>query len=87
MKKASWGFPVSVFDSFGELPGLPGFDGSGVPGASGTKFEVGRTTSDDESAYLVSNPPMDIVSLICQKSNCVRQYLGQLASLLCFRSH
>ena len=45
MKKASWGYCVSVFASSGEPAALPRNSDSCAPGGSGIDFEVGRTTS------------------------------------------
>ena len=64
MKRASWGYCVSVFDS---SAGLPVFGGSGVPGGSRTEFEFGRTTSCDEGAIIPITPPKEVLELISEK--------------------
>ena len=50
MKKASWGFCVSVFDSSVGPAVLRGYDDSVFPGGSGTELEVGRTALFGEGA-------------------------------------
>ena len=63
IKKASWGCFVSVFDSSGELAGHPEFSDSFAPGCSGTKFEVGRTSCEDDVGA-TAHAPMDYESSI-----------------------
>ena len=50
MKKASWGYCVSVFDSSGEPTTHPRTSDSCTLGGSVTELEVGRTTSCEEGA-------------------------------------
>ena len=61
MKKASWGYFVSVFDSSGEPAGQPEFSYSCARVCSGTEFEVGRTSGEDGRCGTV-NAPMDCES-------------------------
>ena len=58
MKKASWGYFVSVFGSSGEPAGQPDFSDSCARVGSGTEFEVGRTSCEDGRGATV-NAPMD----------------------------
>ena len=61
MKMASWGFCVLVFGSSGELdrPQETEFD---VPGSSGTKFVMGRSTSYEDATGASTGAPMEIRS-------------------------
>ena len=71
MKKASWGFCVSVFDSSVGPAALPGYGDSDFLGGSGTEFEVGRTASFGEGAEVT------MTSLINPES-----FMGHFASAL-----
>ena len=62
MKMASWGFCVLVFGSYGELDDRPQETECGVPGSSGTKFVVGRSTSCEEATGASTGAPMEVPS-------------------------
>ena len=62
MKMASWGFCVLVFVSSGELDDRPQETECGVPGSSGTKFVVGRSTFYEEATDASTGAPMEIPS-------------------------
>ena len=62
MKMAPWGFCVLVFGSFGEPDDRPQERECGVPGSSGTKFVVGRSTSYEEATGASTGAPMEIPS-------------------------
>ena len=62
MKMASWGFCFLVFESSGELGDHPQETECGVPGSSGTKFVVGRSTSYEEVVGASTGAPMEIPS-------------------------
>ena len=82
MRKAPRGYCVSVLDS----PTAPtGIAGSGVPGGSGTKFEVRHTTSFDERPCVTLIPPMDLLSSGYQCCDCITQNLGPLTFFVVFR--
>ena len=76
MKKASWGCCVLVFDSSVEPAGHPEFSDSCAPGCSGTGFEVGRTSFEDDVGSTV-HAPMDYESSINCSTFCIRGDLGQ----------
>ena len=61
MKKASWGWFVSVLDSSGDLAGQPEFSDSFARVCSGTEVGVGRTSGEDSRGATV-NAPMDFES-------------------------
>ena len=67
LRKASWGYCVSVFDSSGKPAALPVIGGSGVPGGFKTEFGVGRTTSCDDGANIPKIPSMEKLELISEK--------------------
>ena len=73
MKKSSWGFYVSVFDSSGETAALPRSSDSCVPGGSGTQNEVERTTSCEEGSDVIMKSPMDHESFMSWFRFCVRR--------------
>ena len=62
MKMASWGCCVLVFESSGEPGDRSQGTQCGVPGSSGTKFVVGRSTSYEEVAGASTGAPMKIPS-------------------------
>ena len=76
MKKASWGWFVLVFDSPGEPAGHPDFSDSFAPGCSGTEFEDGRTSCEDDLGATV-HAPMDYESSMFCSTCCFRGDLGQ----------
>ena len=78
MKKASWGCCVLVFDSSGKPAGHQEFSDSCVPGCSGTEFEVGRTSCEDDVGAIV-HAPMDYESSIKFPTCCTR---GDLVSFV-----
>ena len=62
MKMASWGFCILVFGSSGELDDRSQEMECSVPGSSGTKFVVGRSTSYEEATGASTGAPMEIPS-------------------------
>ena len=56
MKKASWGYFVSVLDSSGEPAGQAEFSDSCARVCSGTEFEVGRTSGEDGRGATINAP-------------------------------
>ena len=76
MKKASWGYFVSVFDPSGEPAGYPEFSDSFALGCSGSEFEVGRTSCADGVGATV-HAPMDYESSMYCSTCCIRGDLGQ----------
>ena len=62
MKMASWGFCVLVFEPSGEPGDRPQETECGVPYSSGTKFVVGRSTSNEEVTGASTGAPMEIPS-------------------------
>ena len=62
MKKASWGYCVSMFDSSGEPAVHQEIGDSCAPDCSGTQFEVGRTASCEDGVRATVNAPMDYES-------------------------
>ena len=76
MKKASWSCCVLVFDSSGEPAGHPRFSDSCAPGFSGTEFDVGRTSCEDDVGATV-HAPMEYVSSINWSRFCIKLELGQ----------
>ena len=62
MKMASWGFRVLVFKPSGELGDCPQEKECGVPYCSGTKLNVGRSTSYEDGAGASTGAPMEIPS-------------------------
>ena len=75
-KKASWGCFVLVFHSSGEPGGHPDFSDSFAPGCSGTEFEVGRTSCEDNLGATI-HAPMDYESSMYCSTCCIRGDLGQ----------
>ena len=61
MKKDSWDCYVLVFDSSREPAGQPEFSDSCARVCSGTEFEVGRTSGEDDVGAIV-HAPMDCES-------------------------
>ena len=61
MKKASWGWFVSVLDSSGDLAGQPEFSDSCARVCSGTEVEFGHTPDGDSRGAIVG-APMDFES-------------------------
>ena len=53
-----------VFGSSGELDDRPRETECGVPGSSGTKFVVGRSTSYEEAAGASTGAPMEVPSCL-----------------------
>ena len=86
MIKLSWGYNVLVFIPSGKPAALQGFGDFGLPVGSGTKFEVGRTTSCEEGNDAAMNVPMDLESNMGQFCVCVKRDLSRLKFLLYFRS-
>ena len=76
MKKASWGCFVLVFDSSGEPAVHPEISDSCALGCSGTEFEVGRTSCEDDVGATV-HAPMDYESSIICSTLCIRGELCQ----------
>ena len=65
-----------MFDSSGEPAGHREFSDSCAPGCSGTEFEVGRTSREDDFGATV-HAPMDYDSSIIFPTCCTRGDLGQ----------
>ena len=61
---ASWGYCFSVIAPSREPAACPGEVLFGVPGGSGTEFEVGRTASEDEVFGSTTGAPMEIQSSV-----------------------
>ena len=76
MKKASWGCFVLVFDSSGEPAGHPDFSDSFAPGCSGTEFQIGHTSCEDDLGATV-HAPMGYESSMYCSTYCFRGDLGQ----------
>ena len=87
MKKASFGYCVSMFDSSFKPTCLTRIGDSCVPGGSGTEFELQRITSCEEGADAKMNAPMDHESRMGHFCFRVRRDLSRFTSLLYFRSN
>ena len=61
MKNASWGYFISVFGSSGEPAGQPELSDPCARVCSGTEFEVGRTSGEDDRGA-TANAHMDCES-------------------------
>ena len=58
VKCAPWGFRVAVFISPMNPATCPGEMPSGVPSGSGTEFDVGRSSSEEEVFGATRGAPM-----------------------------